>query len=311
MSKISGCGCSDYLNNTGIPKGNKIFGTAVAILMQETFDDTGALNHIDLTSGIEAQLLADLNETDPSKRLFPIIDIDGIEPAQEGAQFETRPNGVRFKTREGINSLTIHFASEASHQLFRNVANVCKNVSIYLVDECGNLQGVKYDDTKLRGRRINFKSYNAEIEPATFDAAQKIMINFDWYSREELLNLWMLTEHEIGGNLTKVKGQIDVNVNVSAVTTTGLTITPTFNYGTALEQAVVKGLLLANVTVFNETTTTAVTVTTLTFVPSTNSYTVAYASGVTAADVLRVTVNKVTTSFDINPLLGVDSGVAA
>ena len=310
MTAIKGCGCSDNLNNTGVPKGNKIFGTAVALLMQETYDNTGALNTIDLTSAIKAQILADLNEKDPAKRLFPIIDIDGIEPAQEGAQFETRPNGVRIKTREGINSLTIHFATEASHQLFRQVANVCKHVSIYLIDECGNLQGVKVGNS-LRGRRINFKSYNAEIEPKTFTEAQKIAINFDWYSRNELLNLWMLTADEIGGDLTTVKGQIDVLVNPSAASATDLTITPTFNYGTALALVPVLGLTTGEIEVFNVTTGLAVTVATVTFVPATNSYTVAYASGVTANDVLRVTVYKAVTEFDVNPLFGTEEITAA
>jgi len=310
MAQIIGCGCSGHQKNTGVSKGNKKPGPAVALLIQETYKSDGTLNSWDLTAPIQAQILADLNEKDPSKRVFPIINIDSVEPENEGAQFETRPNGKREKTRDGIQTETYMMSKDASTQFLAILkSGECLDKSIYEIDNCGNIVGV-LDGTNFRGRRVWTGSYNVEREKATFDGVQKVMVNFDWASNQEELNLWMLTSEEIGADLTNVKGMIDVIVNVSNVTTTGLTITPQFPFGTALALDPVVGLVIGDITVENLTTSTSVTITAVSPVAGTNNYTVAYTSGVTAADEIKVEVYRASTNFNVNPMLGVDSGVA-
>lgn len=307
MIQVIGCGCSEALQNFGTSRGNKKFKVPVAVLLQETFNSTGELNGLDLTNpAIKAQILADLNQKDPSKRLFPIVDIDNVEPENEGAQFETMGNGKRKKTREGITTMTLTFANEASHQMFARVDAVCSHVSMYLIDSCGNLLGVKSGNL-FSGRRLDKESYNTELETPTNDAVQKIMINFDWYDRNDQKNQWLITAEEIGADFTKVRAMIDVIVNVSAVTTTGATITPKFPFGTALELDVVKGLQLSDIEVFNVTTGLAVTATALTDNQN-GTYSPAWSSGVSAEDVVEITVYRAATEFNRQPMLGVDSG---
>ena len=309
--QVIGCGCTDALQNTGIPAGGgKKFGTAVGVFIQETLKADGTFNSLDLTTSILPQILAGLNHVDPKQRLFFVGDLDNIEPANEGAQFDTAANGKRFKVRDGIESMTIGFKTNASHQLFSKIAEICGDVSIYPVDTCGNLLVVK-DGTTGRGRRIATGSYNSQLDMAGSSTVQSIMANFDWYSRKEQLNQWLISDKEIGADLTETKSMIDVYVDAISASTSALIFEAEYGYGTAITQIPVVGLLLANVTIFNVTTGLAVTVTGVTYNTVNKQYTAAYSTGVTAADVLRVTVYKAATTVNVNPLLGLDTVTAA
>ena len=97
---IAGCSCSGKFSNTGIPN-VKPFGVTKTKYLVPLNADDGTRNGLDLTTALGPQILAAVNNPDPSKRWYPFNDIQNNAPTESDANFETTDLGERYKTRNG------------------------------------------------------------------------------------------------------------------------------------------------------------------------------------------------------------------
>jgi hypothetical protein len=88
-----------------------------------------------------------------------------------------------------------------------------------------------------------------------------------------------------------LKGLIDVNFVDVTLTTSDATVTAEFNYGTALNKLKLKGALVADFSVYNNTTAASVGLASSLEGPD-GTYVLSFASGQNVGDSLTISVNK-------------------
>jgi hypothetical protein len=257
---IAGCNCQGKIGNTGYPN-VKPFGVTSGVYLMPLFANDGTRNGIDLTSNdFQAQLLGLLYHVDPSKRLYPFTELRNVTHEEADANYETADNGERFKTRDGVK--TVSFQKwNVTEQYFQKVADNCVEFGVYLVDVCGNLKGQKEGDF-LYPRPVNKNSYDAKYIDATADAGAKVMIQMDYKLITSDGDQWMLPASLFGElSLLEVQGMIDVNFEVvDIVSGTSLVVDAYTDYGFAHEQTPWRSGATANFTLVNATTNSPIVI---------------------------------------------------
>lgn len=258
---IAGCNCQGKIGNTGYPNVKPFGVTSAAFLMPLVAND-GSINSIDLTaSDFQAEILAKLNHIDPSKRLYPFTELRNVTHEEADANYETADNGERFKTRDGIKTVSFEKWG-VTEQYFNKVADNCVDFGIFLVDVCGNLKGQKEGDV-LRPRPVNKNSYDAKYIDATADTGAKVMIQMDYRLITSDGDQWMLPASLFGSlSLLEVSGLIDVNFEiVDIVSANELVVDAFFDYGYAHEQTPWRSGLASNFSLKNVATNGTINVT--------------------------------------------------
>jgi hypothetical protein len=106
----------------------------------------GTLNGLDLSASVP--VWSDLiNETDSSKRWFPIGAFENVELPKADSQFEEANSGKMAFLRQGKRSFSGELWSEDSTPtlLGKLQLNRCVDFGVYIVDVNGNLIGSKAD----------------------------------------------------------------------------------------------------------------------------------------------------------------------
>jgi hypothetical protein len=257
---IAGCNCQGKIGNTGYPNA-KPFGVTSGVFLMPLFANDGTRNKIDLTAvDFKAELLGLLNHVDPSKRIYPFTELRNVTHEEADANYETADNGERFKTRDGIK--TVSFEKwNVTEQYFNKVADNCVEFGVFLVDVCGNLKGQKEGDN-LYPRPVNKNSYDAKYIDATADAGAKVMIQMDYKLITSDGDQWMLPASIFTDlDLLSVQGLIDVNFEIiDIISGTSLKVFASMDYGFANEQTPVRALTTASFIMKNTTSNTSITV---------------------------------------------------
>jgi len=241
---IAGCKCRGQLANTGIPVGDEVFGKTALMLHVPLVATDGTRNSLDLTSStLGDDVLAMMNNPDPSKRAYPLGDLNSVTHDQEDTQFETLSDGQKYFLRKGIRSISFESVG-VSKQFYDKAADACVEFGTYKVDICGKVEGQKEGDN-LYPRPVNKGSYDARYIEATDDSAAKVVISYDYKKTTDDNNQWLIGANELtlsgGGTLDAIEleGLIDVELTASnplAGTNFTFDLDAKYLYGTAVNQ---------------------------------------------------------------------------
>jgi len=259
MAGIAGCNCNGQIGNTGFPN-VKPFGLTSGVFLMPILASDGTRNGFDLTSAtLPADLLAAINNPDPSKRLYPFNNLRNVTHNEADPNYETADNGERFKTRDGIKTVTFECWG-VTEQFYAKVSDNCVQFGVFLVDVCGNLKGQK-EDTHLYPRPVNKYSYDAKFIDATADAGTKVMIQMDYSLVTSDGDQWMIPSDMFAPySALELNGMIDVNLDITVEDVTTLFVRAKFNYGNAVNQMPWTGAVLADFTAKNVSTSSNITI---------------------------------------------------
>lgn len=288
-----GCKCDSGLSNTGVPNCVTLQSVTSKLIMVPLEDSTGARNFLDLTSAPTlATITALVNQSDATKRWFPLPVFEKVELPKADSTFEEAPSGRKLFIKQGKRSFTGELWNGSNQLLGKIQDNRCVEFGVYIVDVNSNLVGSK-EGTKLYPIPVDNQSFDAKMMFATDTTVQKIMVAFDFYRLFDESTMWMVTASEAGTDFNSLEGLLDVVLAKSSSTQTTLVVDATLDYGTALNPIKVNGLVAADFTLKNATTGVAIPITSV--VAGTgvnvNRYTLTFASQ-TLLTPLNVKVQK-------------------
>jgi hypothetical protein len=240
---MAGCNCNAGLGNTGRPGCVPIQSVTSKLIMVPLTANDGTLNGIDLSAPLPTWNSL-VNETDASKRWFPLPAFENVELPKAESQFEEANSGRMAFLREGKRSFTGELWGEDSTPtlLGKMKAGRCVNFGVYVVDVTGNLIGSKVGGY-LYPIPVDNQSWNPTFMFATDSTVQKIMLTFDFDRLFDDSTMYMITATEAGVDFNTLAGLIDVNLVVaSQVATTSVTLDASFDYGTALNPILLQGV---------------------------------------------------------------------
>lgn len=304
---IAGCSCAGRLGNTGFPS-VKPFGVRSGFLMVPILADDGTRNGLDLTSTtLGADLLAMVNNVDPSKRAYPFLNLRNVTSTEAEATFETADNGERFKLRDGIKTIMFDVWN-VTNQYYNKVSGACVEFGLYDIDVCGNIRGEK-DGDYLYPRPVNQASFNSTYIDATNEAGSKVHFEMDYDLITNDGDQWMLSIADFGAyDPLQLKGMIDVRLSLVDITdNVTIVLDAEFDYGFANAPKVWTGGVLADFTAYNDTDDSALTISTVTestVVPG--RYTIVLDSPQTYSDLITFDVFKAATANLMNGYEGIE-----
>jgi hypothetical protein len=276
---LLGCNCEAGLSNTGRPNCVPIQSVTSKLILVPKYANDGTLNGIDLNAPLPAW--NDLvNESDVSKRWFPLPVFENVELPKADSQFEEANSGRMVFLRQGKRSFTGELWSEDSSPTLLNKlqSNRCVEFGIYIVDVVGNLVGSKVGDY-LYPIPVDNPSWDPKYMFATDSTTSKIMLAFDF---DRLFNegtMYMITPTEAVQNFNELEGLVDVNLlNQLQVANTSITFDARLDYGTALNPIMFKGATASDFSLFNNTTSAIVVIGgVVENLPNEANYTISYA----------------------------------
>lgn len=290
-----GCNCASGLSNTGRPNCVSLQSVTSKLIMVPLFGADGTANFIDLT--LPLPVWSDLiNETDASKRWFPLPNFENVELPKADSQFEEANSGRMVFLRQGKRSFAGELWAEDSTPtlLGKLQNNRCVDFGVYIIDVNGNLVGSKVG-AALYPIAVDNPSFNPTFTFATDSTTQKIMLGFDFDRLFDESTMYMITPTEAGVNFNDLSGLIDVNLTDLTVVATSVTFDAVLDYGTALNPIKFSGAISADFSLYNNTTSAVVSVTAVENLPLEGNYTLTYIAQ-TAADSLTLSIVK--TGFD-------------
>jgi hypothetical protein len=253
--------CAGYLKNTGVPAGVKPFGRIWGMYYVPLTADDGTRNSFDTGAvDLNIELLERINDPDPSKRWYPLLDLKTVTPSKEDDTFATDDAQQQFKTLDGRESISFERWG-ATRQEFAQLEDVCVEFGVVLMDNCGNLLG-EWDEAtdKLYPRDVNEDSYSSRYMNATATDPAKIMISFDYdIVTSEADQIMLSVDSFTTVTPLKLRGMIDVNIVVVSVdSATQVTVQTNYNYGTVGALLPFKGASASDFDLFNNTTSTSI-----------------------------------------------------
>ena len=297
-----GCDCNVGLSNTGRPGCVPLFSIVSSLILVPLVANDGIKNGIDLNAVLP--VWSDLvNETDASKRWFPLAAFENVELPKADSQMEEAASGRMAFLRQGKRSFAGELWAEDSTPttLGKLEAARCVDFGVYVVDVNGNLIGSEVDGF-LYPIPVDAASWNPTFAFATDTTVQKIMLGFDFNRLFDESTMYMITELEAGINFTTLSGLIDVIMTngVGAATFDDVTFDAKLQFGTALNKLLYKGATaLTDWTLFNVTGVIPIAVTSVVENPD-GTYTLGFAAQL-PLDVIRVEVSKI--GFDGETLI--------
>lgn len=288
-----GCDCNVGLSNTGRPGCVPVYSIVSSLILVPLTANDGTKNGIDLNTTLPTW--SDLvNESDASKRWFPLPAFENVETPKADSLFEEANSGRQAFLREGKRSFAGELWAEDSTPTFLGKLRKsrCVDFGVYIVDVNGNLIGSEVDGY-LYPIPVDNPSWDPRFMFATDSTVQKIMLGFDFDRLFNDATMYQITADEASQDFTQLSGLIDVNF-IGAVGGLGQTTVlfgAALDYGTALNKIVYTGATaLTDWEIYNVTAAAAVPVTNVDENPN-GDYTLTFAAQ-SSADVLRVTVNR-------------------
>ena len=296
---VAGCICTGKMSNTGIPD-VKPFGVVKGKGFMPLVADDGTRNYIDPNSlTLEADILAAVNNADPSKRLYLFNNIQNATAPEADPTFATTDLNERFLTAQGVTNV-LWEQWGVSEQFFNKVESQCVSFGEYEIDVCGNLKGQLEADGFLYPRPVNKSSYKAKFQGATATSVSMVMFNYDYEYTTTDGDQWYIAAGAFGANNPlDLKSMIDVVLDITVDSATNLTVVASFDYGTANARKPWLGALLADFTANNLTTPAVIAIGSVTPTAVDGTYTVVIPAQ-TAADVCTLEAFRAATGTLLN-----------
>lgn len=288
------CNCNVTLGNTGTPGCPTIFEVGYKVIFTSYYTSTGAVNEATISGTLnEAYFTALVSNADPFLKWFPTPKIDNVESASGEPVFETLGSGKKIPIRDGVREYKWSWVNLDTVFLGK-IANLkCKDLGIFIVDQDGNLIGMKgsTEATKLKPIKIDKDTLVASLMLKGYESSQKInaSVQFDLGMHDS--DLRMVKADELTSyDLKNINGLIDIiGKTPTSLSTTGFTMVMNTYYGTPLNPIKVLGLVAADFTLYNVTNSLSVTISTVT--ETSGSYAFTYTAQ-TSGDVLRLSCVK-------------------
>jgi len=289
---MAACDCEVVFGNTGTPDCVSIGSVTYRLVGVPTYDSTGTKNFIDTTDTLDsAYFTALINQADDSKRWYPLPPMLNVEDVRAEDITESFNDGSIAFIQEGSRTFKGITIKTPSPELLGKIKSWrCSKISVYVIDIDGNILGDGSEAGRLYPFKVDSETWSPKYMKTTDTTKAKIQIDYT-YSKDEVdENIKMIGANETSVDVKDLEGLQDVNGVVSNIIATGFTDTLTGCYGTAVNPNKIKGLVLADFTLYNETTTSAITITSVTET-SDGVYVFVFAAQ-TAADVMTLSLSK-------------------
>lgn len=251
------CSCSTEPGNTGRPNCKTLAKTASMIIVVKKFANDGTQNRILLADTLnQAYFDARFQEADPSKRWYPINELESVLSERGEAIVQTYDSGTIKKIQDAQKNFT-SIVPEVEYAYFGKVKqNECLDIGIYIVDIDSQLKGqLSSDGLNLDLMNIANGSWDARyIEPTDTKVAE-MMVNFQFDKSVKDEDLRLITPDEMDNvDLLQSTGLKDVNGVFTSPTVTTVTAALTLDYSSPITPLTVDNLVFGDFIVRNTVT---------------------------------------------------------
>lgn len=288
------CKCSATLSNTGAPSKQRVVNQGAKLIAVPIKADDGTFNVILNTDTIDQTFLdAKINNDDPSKRWYPIGEFKSVEDVRADPITEGFTDGSSGVSQQGVRTF-VGWLLDFAPAYIENLGGFkCIKFGLYIIDECGNLQGsVSQDGLQLKPIKVNELSWNPTLVKGSPTAVEKVQLAFEFAQIEADSNLRVINEDEVTADLLAAEGLVVLDGAISSITTTGFFMALTIDFDDFLDLREVIAWVLADYDLFNVTTNLSIVITSVTEAPE-GGYTFVFPIQ-TSADILRLKNNKTT-----------------
>jgi len=266
MAKI--CACDEGLNNTGISNCPTLMDVTKGLIAVSRVANDGTSNSIPSGTTLDAAFFeSKLNEPDPSKRFFPVMNLDNVENLRADSNFQTTGSGRNIFLTEGVRAFQGDIiGADPKVKGFLDSWS-CGKIMVYAVDKSRNMWGIQSaDGLSLEGMPIDGNTNDPKFlftTDTTKNAAQ-VKFEFDELMRDEDIS-YFASSDITGVDILTINGLLNVNVAVSLETSTTFTITMTQDYGPISLKNPIEGYLITDFTLVETSPTPgAIVITTVT-----------------------------------------------
>jgi len=295
---MASCTCDYSLQNTGTPNCEPIQKYTIGAILVPILDSTGTANFLSATVAITpAIIFARLNQTDASKRFYPLMNLKNATSEKGENIVETFDDQSAYIIAEGIRSDMFILAAKSPTLVGKINSFQCEDMGVYYVDKAGNLVGMTDSAGNLFPIKIQKGTLSSIYTFPTSTTVAKITVKYQFEADELDENLAMATNTV---NWSTINGLLDVNAVYSAPSTTTFVAAFTYDYGYANAKNPVTGLVAADFALYNVTDSASVTI--ISAVESTTTkgtYTFTFAAQ-TSLDVLRLSGSR--SGFDFSSI---------
>lgn len=243
------CSCLTQPGNTGTPNCKTLAKTASMIIVVKRFADDGTQNRILLSDTLnQAYFDALFQHADPSKRWYPIAELESVLSERAEAIIQTYDSGTIKKIQDAQKNFT-SLVPEVEYAYFGKVKqNECLDIGIYIVDIDSQLKGqLSSDGLNLDTMEISNGSWDARYSEATDTKVAEMMVNFQFAKSVKDEDLRLITPGEMDNvDLLQSTGLKDVNGVYSSITVTTVTAALTLDYSSPITPLTVDNLVFGD-----------------------------------------------------------------
>ncbi len=298
MESCSGFGNTGYYQNC-----DSNFKVMRGLIVVPTYDNDGVKNKIPAGTLLDAEYLtARLNDTDKSKRWYPIPQLEAATGERADPTLFTNPSGAIEFVKDGVKNLTFELRRRGAEFKGQIEACECNELSFFAIDIDGRIRGlievVDGEDPDFFPIPIQPGSFYSKLVDATEDNPEHLIVNFqiEITVKDSLLRIYPSTLTT--ADLLGARGLFDVYSNITDISTTGFTADLRTIY-TNGDKFKPEGLLAADFVLYNVTDSAPVVITSATET-SAGVYDFVFAAQA-PAEVLRLTPTK--SGFDFAPVV--------
>lgn len=301
--------CTTGIGNTGFLKAcGSQFKDVAGMIIVPTFADDGTENKIDADEVLDdAYLTAKINETDPSKRWYPLATpFNAFESTRADPTYEELDNGSREFVKQGARTVNFQVRGQSTIYLGQIKACPCEELSFFLIDSAGKLMGIvkSKESQDLYPIKMQPSSLYSAYIFATPGTNEYLTVSFQFALAEDDSLLRVYNDQLVEGSLLSLKGLLDVYATYTNVTTTGFTakLATLFSQGNKYNAS---GLVAGDFALYNVTGSAPIAITSVDEIinpdgSGSGSYNFVIAATPTA-EVKRLTPTKA--GFDFAPTI--------
>jgi hypothetical protein len=241
-----------------------------------------------------------VNNADKSQRVYPLPAVDNVEDVRADSVIFTTSGGVNRKVKDGVRSFSGLLFDSPAFLIDSLERSGCVELGVFFIDLNGNIIGNgKYAEGELAPFRIQKGTTDVTYVKATDTDPSSISFKFDYNVNEKDKNIGGISADDIVYSPSLVTGLLDVTAGAAtAITLGGFTTETTTNYGDACSSGALKGAVVGDWVLYNETQASSVTILTADESPA-GTYSFTYADQ-TSADVLTLSLAK--DGYEMTPL---------
>ena len=260
------------------------------------YNATDVRNTVDLTSAtLGADILAlKLQSTADGSRIYPLPRVYDFDSSSTEPKYDTTTDDTKFKLK-GVGEVYSWSGKlkdkDAAFRAYNEIDKTgCGLVDVWVIDKDATIWMAmdNFTDTIARGIAISSSSFTASYEFATSSRTNGIPFTFDLESKDEIKRMVGITQEEHGLQLTDFAPLQAVDVALTSVSSTVITVEVFNPYADVTNPGFV-GLLDANFDFNNLNTGSAVSGTTT--VVGGGVYTFTAASAITSGHIIESSIS--------------------